>query len=282
MPRASTAKDPLNQLTRLYGVGASYQDFRGRPHEVSRDSRIAILGAMGVDASNTQAIDTALHAFEASSWMRTLPPVVVASAGAAPIVPIAMPVDLHAKQINWTLTLEDGQRREGVATIKDLEIEARAKVDARSFVRCRLPLPQDLPLGYHRVAVALDTGLSGEARLIVAPPHCHKAAVIGAGQRVWGIAVQLYSLRSADNWGMGDFRDLRELISMAAPLGCSLIGLNPLHALLPANPSHISPYSPSSRQFLNVLYIAVPDVPEFSECEPARALVAEPQFQAQL
>ena len=84
---------------------------------------------------------------------------------------------------------------------------------------------------------------------------------------MWGIAAQLYALRSPRNWGMGDFRDLRELIRHAAPLGCGIVGLNPLHALMPANPAHISPYSPSNRQFLNVLYIAVEDVPDFAECE---------------
>ena len=72
------------------------------------------------------------------------------------------------------------------------------------------------------------------------------------------------------NWGIGDFRDLRELIRLAAPLGCGVIGLNPLHALMPANPAHISPYSPSSRLFLNVLYIAVEDAPDFAESEAAR------------
>src|SRR5690606_40774696 len=70
--------------------------------------------------------------------------------------------------------------------------------------------------------------------------------------------------------------------SLAAPFGCQLIGLNPLHALAPANPSHISPYSPSNRLFLNVLYISVPDVAEFAACEAARQRVAERDFQALL
>ncbi|HKE93500.1 MAG TPA: 4-alpha-glucanotransferase [Povalibacter sp.] len=282
MPHTHAPKDPLSRLAKLYGIGASYHDFRGTLHEVSRASRVAILAALGVDASSDEAIESAIHAFETSRWMRTLPPAVTATFGAAPAVPVAIPVDLHATQIDWTLTLEDGQQREGTARIRDLAVEARGKVDASSFIRCVLELPSDLPLGYHRVAIALDTGLSAQARLIIAPAHCHKAAAIAAGQRVWGIAVQLYSLRSADNWGMGDFRDLRELITLVAPLGCGLIGLNPLHALLPADPSHISPYSPSSRQFLNVLYIAIPDVPEFADCGPAQALIADPDFQASL
>ena len=81
---------------------------------------------------------------------------------------------------------------------------------------------------------------------------------------------------------MGDFRDLRELIGHAAPHGCGIVGLNPLHALMPANASHISPYSPSNRQFLNVLYIAVEDVPDFAECDEARQRVAAADFQETL
>jgi 4-alpha-glucanotransferase len=81
---------------------------------------------------------------------------------------------------------------------------------------------------------------------------------------------------------MGDFRDLRELIRHAAPLGCGIVGLNPLHALMPANPAHISPYSPSNRQFLNVLYIAVEDVPDFAECDEARQRVEAAEFQQKL
>ncbi len=275
-------KDPLDQLAKLYGIAASYYDFRGGLHEVSRASRIAILAGIGVEAGDEQAIQTAVHAFETSRWMRAVPPAVVCTAGEAIRVPIALPVDLHANQIAWVLTREDGTRTEGTTPLRKLQIAERGNVDGRRFVRVLLDLPADLPLGYHQLVATLDTGLSAETRLIVAPSHCHQPAAIAAGQRTWGIAVQLYSLRSADNWGMGDFRDLRELIALAAPLGCSLVGLNPLHALMPADPSHISPYSPSSRQFLNVLYISVPDVPEFADCAAAQARVASAEFQAQL
>lgn len=280
--RAAAADDLLGRLATLYGIGASYSDFRGRPVQVAASSRIAILKAMGVDAASPQSMATAAHAFDTSSWMRMLPPAVVATLDTVPQVPIAIPVELRARQLKWSVTLEDGSNRQGSAALRDLALQSSGKAEARSFERRLLLLPQDLPLGYHRVAITLDTGLSGDARLVIAPSTCHKAAIVGAGQRVWGIAVQLYSLRSANNWGVGDFADLRELISLAAPLGCSLIGLNPLHALLPADPSHISPYSPSSRQFLNLLYIAVPDVPEYGECTALRQRVEAAPFQAAL
>ena len=273
---------PLDQLAQLYGVGATYQDFRNRPKAVSDESRAAILSAFGLDVSGERSIGTAVHTFETVRWMRMIPPVVVVTHAATAIMPVSVPLDLGAKQITWAITLEDGTSREGQALLKSLEVLEQGAVETRDFVRIGLTLPKDLPLGYHRISVAVDTGLSGQARFIVAPDRCYQAQALAGGGRVWGIAVQLYSLRSATNWGMGDFRDLRELIKLAAPLACGIVGLNPLHALLPADPSHISPYSPSSRQFLNVLYICVTDVPEFMENEAARRHVADTAFQVQL
>jgi 4-alpha-glucanotransferase len=81
--------------------------------------------------------------------------------------------------------------------------------------------------------------------------------------RSWGIAVQLYGVRSRRNWGHGDFTDLADLIDIAASLGAAGIGLNPLHALFDDRPDEASPYFPSSRVFLNPLYIDVEAVPEF-------------------
>jgi 4-alpha-glucanotransferase len=110
---------------------------------------------------------------------------------------------------------------------------------------------------------------------------CYQPAALET-QRCWGFSVQLYTLRSAGNWGIGDFGDLRELIELVAPLGCAVIGLNPLHALFPAEPLHSSPYSPSSRLFLNALYISIEDVPEFALCAPLQALCAQTPFQMAL
>src|SRR5678809_266444 len=100
--------------------------------------------------------------------------------------------------------------------------------------------------------------------------------------RLWGIAVQLYTLRSRSNWGIGDFADLCTVIRRAAEHGAAFVGLNPLHALFAANPGHFSPYSPSSRRFLNVLYIAVPEVAEFASCHAARELAGSAEGAAML
>lgn len=93
----------------------------------------------------------------------------------------------------------------------------------------------------------------------------------GDGRRVWGLAVQLYALRSRTNWGLGDFGDLARLVDVAAGAGAAAVGLNPLHALFPDRAEQASPYAPNSRLFLNVLYIDVAAIPEFPGIEAGLA-----------
>jgi (1->4)-alpha-D-glucan 1-alpha-D-glucosylmutase len=88
--------------------------------------------------------------------------------------------------------------------------------------------------------------------------RCHQPEVLER-ERLWGFMVQLYGVRSERNWGIGDFTDLKNLIDLAAGLGASVVGVNPLHA------TEGSPYSPSSRHALNVLYIDVEAVPGFEK-----------------
>jgi 4-alpha-glucanotransferase len=89
------------------------------------------------------------------------------------------------------------------------------------------------------------------------------AAFSGRFERVWGLAVQLYGVRSARNWGHGDFTDLDHLLDIAAARGAAAVGVNPLHALFDDHPERPSPYSPNSRLFLNPLYIDVERIPFF-------------------
>nr|WP_256476103.1 4-alpha-glucanotransferase [Siccirubricoccus soli] len=118
--------------------------------------------------------------------------------------------------------------------------------------------------------------------LVVTPGRCWLPEAPDRDGRLWGIAVQLYLLRSAQGWGIGDFSDLRRLVEVAAPRGAAVIGLNPLHALFPDDPEAASPYSPASRLLLNPLNIDVAALPELQDCPAAQALVASAEFRQRL
>lgn len=119
-------------------------------------------------------------------------------------------------------------------------------------------LPPDLPLGYHEWRP--ESG-GAPQRVIVSPGRCH----LDETRRRWAWAVQLYSLRSAASWGMGDLGDLRELATWSKPLGAELLMVNPLNAALPFAAQDPSPYYASSRRYRNPLYLRIDDVPGASE-----------------
>lgn len=106
---------------------------------------------------------------------------------------------------------------------------------------------------------------------------CYMPAWLENG-RCWGVACQLYGLQSERNSGIGDFEDLARFAEIAAGAGADFVGVNPLHALFSADPGRFSPFSPSNREFLNPLYIAVDKVAGYAVL--ADALEPPPQLRA--
>lgn len=132
-----------------------------------------------------------------------------------------------------------------------------------------LTLPPRLPQGYHQLTLSQGEQ-QWRSRIIITPRRCYQPASLRAGGKLWGALVQLYTLRSENNWGIGDFGDLEKMLVEIAGRGGDFIGLNPLHALYPADPESASPYSPSSRRWLNILYIDVGQVEDFRQSTAAQ------------
>jgi 4-alpha-glucanotransferase len=270
----------LDQLARRRGLGEAYHDYRGEWRPFSATTKTAILAAMGCEVTDAGAIERELADLDEERWRSLLPPVSVIRPGRTAVV-VALPADALAEPVEWLLALADGTEIAGRVPAGELGEVERRELDGHWLTRRILILPEGLPPGHHVLRVRCAVR-EGECALVSAPSRCHEPEALAAGRRYWGVAVQLYTLRSPDNWGMGDFADLCTVVRRCAAQGAGFIGLNPLHALFPANPGHYSPYSPSSRHFLNVLYIAVPGVPEYAGCAAAHASVETPEFQQEL
>ena len=164
----------------------------------------------------------------------------------------------------WQLTTENGREYQG-------EVTAGGAIT----------LPANLALGYHQLSLS-QAKKSWHCRVIVAPKRCYEPESLQQGDKIWGLSVQLYSVRSEQNWGIGDFSDLKRMVTQVADRGGDFIGLNPIHSLYPASPVSASPYSPSSRRWLNVLYIDVTAVPEFQQSNEAQLWLKGENIQRRL
>jgi hypothetical protein len=125
----------------------------------------------------------------------------------------------------------------------ELPQTAHIEMDGGTRVRKLARLPVRLPLGYHEISVEA-AGASAAVRFIVTPERAWVSPHLGRGGRTAGIAVSLYGVRSARNWGCGDFGDLLQVVDFAAEqLECGFVALNPLHAIHNRRPVQHQPVS---------------------------------------
>jgi 4-alpha-glucanotransferase len=264
------SESALDRLAARAGIEPDYHDIWGARHPLSPDRKRLLLAGMGLAAGDEAQAASSLATLERAPWQRALEPVqVFATSDASPLVSLRLVADRLDRPLAWRLTREDGSVLSGTATPRDLPRLDGAEVEGRLLERRHLALPEPLPLGYHRFTVsgeALPGAASDETTLIVAPSRAYLPQRLDHGPGSWGFALQLYGVTGTGSWGMGDFADLAGFAAESARLGADLVGINPLHALFPGNPLQASPYSPSSRRFLNPLYIAVPSVPDFADC----------------
>lgn len=193
-----------------------------------------------------------------------LPPVKILYQNQPHFLPLTTSDKKHPWLGKWQLRLENSEEI----------LEGRVKKN-------HIELPRDLPLGYHDLTL-FGHKKTVECRIIVAPQRCYQPQELKQGKKLWGSFIQLYTLKSAQNWGVGDFGDLKQFLQELAPYQADFLGLNPIHALFPANPDGASPYSPSSRKWLNVIYIDVNQLPEFQQSDSAQKWFASAEVQQQL
>jgi (1->4)-alpha-D-glucan 1-alpha-D-glucosylmutase len=131
-------------------------------------------------------------------------------------------------------------------------------------------------MGYHRLQVG-DIA----ATLIAAPGRCWEPDALAGDARLWGATAQIYSLRSQRDLGIGDFSDVALAAEGIGAFGAAFLGLSPAHALFASDRTKISPYSPSSRLFLEPFFIDPTAVDGFSE-SGAAAILEQPDMRERL
>ena len=271
----------LQQLVEMRGIETQYVDAWGKPATIAESSKAKLLNTLGYDTSSDEKIQSQITQDIKSVWLSPLNPVQVVRNTQEINLAVRLPIELVNDDHTLTVTCENGDVRTHQFTPVDQEMTTMAHIDDVEFHEYVVTLPLDLPLGYHDVALSADDDEFARSRLIVAPEACYTPNEIKEGKKIWGLSVQLYCVRSEKNWGIGDFSDLALLIEKAAGVGADFIGLNPIHALYPANPNACSPYGPSSRRWLNYLYIDVTAIDGYDDAS-VQAVVSSDEFKATL
>lgn len=223
-----------------FGIESQYIDIWGRPHVPSEETRRRILAAL--DTSESSAL---------------LPASVVVREDAE-FIHLPVPPERSGTSIKLEFCWENGDVEHHWFWLGELQQTESGKR--------RVPLPKPLRLGYHRLRIywmtAPELDVASEAHFIVCPPRARSFE-----GRAAGVAVSLYGIRSARDWGCGDVTDLVAAIDSFARAGASFIALNPLHAIANREPYNISPYLPQSSLFRNFIYVDVEKTPGYCRDE---------------
>lgn len=260
-PEWRPVPDDLAQLAEALGVATQYWDQAGTLVEVGAATVEAVLRALRVDVDSPAAIARALDDVRLRDWRRMLPPVYVMRQGEDRRLWVHVP---HGSSAEAEVVTEAGDR----VPLAQLDhwVDPVA-VDGSLVGEASFRLPGDLPLGWHTVE-ARSGDDQASTPLVVAPRRLDPAAI--TGDREWGFMTQVYAMRSAQSWGLGDLHDLATLATWSgSDLGAGFVLINPLHAASPVPPMAPSPYLPVTRRFANPMYLRVEDVPEYTRVAPA-------------
>ncbi|MGO4571840.1 malto-oligosyltrehalose synthase [Microvirga sp. 2TAF3] len=232
----------LDRMAALVGIAPRYTDAFGRSVDISLETRQAMLEGFGL---GVRSEDEARESFLRLKRLKggTIPALVPVEAGD----PTRLRLRSAPHAASWQLIEESGTTQEGHVPDEGT-----------------LHLPP-LPVGYHHLTIGETT-----ATLIAAPSKCWQPDILQGQSRLWGAAAQVYSLRSERDFGIGDYSDVALAAERVAALGGAFLGLSPVHALFAADRSKISPYSPSSRLFLESIHIDPTAIDGFNGSEAAR------------
>ncbi|MEA5650540.1 4-alpha-glucanotransferase [Cutibacterium granulosum] len=273
--------DPaLGELADRFGISTQFYDWKGRHTQVGEQTVIAILAEFGVDASTPERARAAAQRVRDDHWRRIVQPCVVLRAGQEGRVDVHVPADAP---VSLRIVGEDGN--DHLPWQVDNWNPDRP-IDGRMIGEATFGIPGNLPLGYHELIVtigthdadgsAADGGIhtTATSTIIVTPNRVGLPRRMGAS-RVWGYAAQLYSVRSHHSWGLGDLTDLADLCTWSASQGAGYLLTNPLHAAEVAGRMEPSPYLPSSRLFVNPIYIRPELIAEYHDLDQYDASLIE-------
>ena len=255
--------EDLQRLANALGISTRFSDagINRRDYEINEDTIRFFAEKLGFKAATDAEIAKSLQDISKRRWQQAMENIYV--------------VEQQDKKIDLVVTATEADKPitvklknqffkgEFAVNVEVTDSGESYTIGKTLYKKLIIRLTSDIDVGYYDVT--LEQGKKKyHTTLAVAPQTCYANPALDSG-RLWGFTLQLYSVRSLRNWGIGDFTDLRNMVEIASRCGADIIGLNPLSILMHQYPENASPYASISRLFLNPIYIDVEAVPEFKE-----------------
>jgi len=255
--------------------------------DLPEESKRELLAAWGIEITDESDALHALDNLRRDHWWQVVSPVlVVAEDTSFCLFEVRLPQMALSHPVHWLFTEENGSRQEGEVTPAELPVAEETELDGERYVALQLSLDLHPPAGYHQLTVESTDGkggsLTGQCTLIITPLSCYTPPGLLQEARIWGISCHLDTVRSRRNWGIGDLTDLQNILYWAAENGAGTVAVSSLLSRRLPQEEQLYPSQPSSRCFLDPLYLDLESVADFHESEEVRSLVSDPSFQVRI
>jgi len=295
----------INKLSELCGIVSEYWDIFGKKHTTPLKTKKAILRAMNLDIDSVEDTVKEINNRKRKPWQNVLEPVHIISVNDELVtIPVSIPLNKGEEaelEISWSIKQEDSLKGESgkssaeadmfILSGNELTILEEQWIDDRRYIKVELSDRTRRDIGYYRIDIECrhpnhifpgeKNLVQKQSRLIITPDTCYIPPELEKG-RTWGLSVNLYAVRSSENWGIGDFSDLKRIVQWIGHLKGGFVGINPLHALPNTKPYGMSPYSPITRLFKNFIYLDVAHIPEVVDSEDIQRMIESEQFKHDL
>lgn len=297
----SKINELINELSELCGIISEYWDILGKKHVTPVETKKAILRAMKIEIDSEDDVVREIHKRKYKPWKSFIEPVHVVSVNEQPLkIPVYVPVkegEERRLSLSWSIESKDNPPSSPFNSPKfslsgeAITVTEQQWIDGIRYIKIDLQDTGKRDIGYYIIHIECKHPenifpggtnlLKKTSRLIMTPDACYMPPELH-DQRTWGFSINLYSIRSFRNWGIGDFTDLKEIVRWTADFKGGLVGINPLHALQNTKPSGISPYSPISRLYKNFIYLDIEKIPEVSESKDVQEILTSSSFKREL
>ncbi len=285
----------IDELSEICGIVREYYDIFGHKKVTSSETQKAILRAMGIKLDSPEEIRREIEERKERHWKSFVEPVRVVSEDEQPLtIPVYVPVEEGEERrlrLAWSLEDERGGRVESALSGDAVSAAEDHYIDGIRYAKINLREETRLNIGYYEADVQCahpapifqggKNRLQKRVKVIITPDACYLPTPLQAG-RTWGLSINLYSIASRGNWGIGDFDDLAEIVKWVADLKGGFVGINPLHLISNTRTFGTSPYSPITKLYKNFIYLSIEKIPEVSESEEIQAIIRSDSFQIEL
>ena len=271
----------LKKISGIYGVCESYIDKMNIKHITTDKLRNTFLKSMGIKNLSENYLEKEFKSFENFPWINGFNDVYTFFDNEKIQIDFYVPQKLIGKKVKFTFIDESGIKGFTTKILNKKDIVKTKKINDEKFCKLQISFRGKFEPDYYDVIAKIDD-IEFKTFLIIAPKSSFLPKIIKDKEKVLGLSLQLYAIKSNHNMGIGDFSDLKKFITIAKKYGCEFVGINPLGVMNPKSNRDVSPYRVLSREYINYIYLDLTSVDEFKKSQKIQNYIKTTKYKKEL